>query len=113
MRTITTAELKSLQDDGKYFRLINVLPVVQFQETLIPGAQPIPLDEPNFTARVERAIGAKDRTVAVYCGSAECPASTNAGKELEAAGFTDVLVYRDGARGWREQNQQAAMNVGS
>ncbi len=114
MRTISTTELKSMQDASiSDFRLINVLPVEKFTETLIPGAQSIPLDDPEFTSHVEGAIGGKDRAVVLYCERPDCPEATEAALRLEGAGFSDVLIYKEGAAGWQEQNQQAAMNVGS
>lgn len=114
MKTITTSDLKSHLDSASAdFHLVNVLPAGKFTETLIPGAQNIPLDEPDFAPRVESAIGGKAAPVTLYCGSRDCSKSKQAAQQLEAAGFTSVQVYDDGARGWQEQTQQAAMNVGS
>lgn len=114
MKTITTSDLKSLVDNPNAdHHLVNVLPGAKFTETLIPGAQNIPLEEPDFAARVETAIGGKDQPVTLYCGSRDCTKSKHAAQQLESAGFTGVQVYEEGAKGWKEQTQQAAMNVGS
>jgi rhodanese-related sulfurtransferase len=51
--------------------------------------------------------------VTLYCGSRDCSKSTQAARQLELAGFSGVQVYEEGARGWKDQTQQAAMNVGS
>lgn len=114
MKTITTSALKDLQDSiSPDFHLINVLPAEQFAETLIPGSQNIPWNEPDFAGRVERALGDKDRPVTLYCGGPACTKSKQAAQQLEAAGFSGVQVYEGGAQVWKEQTQQAAMNVGS
>lgn len=114
MKTITTSDLKSLVDNPHAdFHLVNVLPAMRFADTIIPGAQNIPLEEPEFVRRIERAIGGKNQPVTLYCCGPECPLSQQAVRQLESAGFTAVQVYEAGASGWKEQTQQAAMNVGS
>src|SRR5262245_442834 len=102
MKMLSTEELRMMEDRGVDFALIDVLPAKDFERTRIPKAMSIPLEEPNFAARVEEAVGRKDRRVVVYCASNDCPASTTAARQLEAAGFTDVADYKGGAEAWHE-----------
>src|SRR5207302_10344730 len=111
MRKLSTDELKKMQDRGDQFALINVLPANDFNQTRIPGARNIPLEDGSFMARVEQAAGGKDRTVVVYCASEQCPSSTTAAERLEAGGFTKVFVYKGGAAAWQEADKATAMNV--
>ena len=107
MKTITTNDLRDMSSRGDDFRLINVLPASDFAATRIPGAQNIPLETLNFATQVEQLVGEKDRTVVVYCASQQCPASTKAAEQLQAAGFTNVLDYKGGAQAWQESQQPA------
>ena len=100
MRKLSTEELERLISGGESFVLINVLPADQFDATRIPGARNIPLEEPHFASRVGEAVGGKDKRIVVYCASEDCPASTKAAGQLEAAGFRNVFDYKEGAQGW-------------
>src|SRR5262249_1802999 len=88
MKTLSSEELKEMRNRQEPFPLINVLPAGKFRETRIPGAESIPLEDPHFAMRVEEAVGDKDKAVVTYCASEQCPASTQAAQELEAAGFS-------------------------
>lgn len=104
MKTLSTEALERKIDGREKFALVNVLSRNDFESTQIPGAKNIPLETLNFATQVEQLTGDKDRTVVLYCASQECPASTNAATQLEAAGFTDVLVYKGGAKAWQESH---------
>lgn len=103
MKTITTSELKAKCDKHEHATLVNTLAADAFEKTKIPGAINIPLESSDFTARVEQAAGGKDQPVVVYCASRQCNSSEKAGQKLEAAGFTAVSRYTDGAAGWKEE----------
>jgi rhodanese-related sulfurtransferase len=107
MQNVTTDDLKKIQQTEEPFVLVNVLPAAQFADTEIPGAVNIPLEDPDFAARVAEIAGGKEHSVITYCASEECPASTNAAQKLEEAGFTDVFDYKAGAKGWREDSAAA------
>jgi rhodanese-related sulfurtransferase len=111
MKKITTDELKKFQQLKERFLLVNVLPAESFAETEIPGAVNIPLEEPEFLSRVEQASGGKAKTVVTYCAHEECPASADAARKLEDAGFTNVFAYEAGAKGWKEAG--AAVKTGA
>lgn len=101
MKTITTSELKAQCGKHEGPTLINTLAADEFETTKIPGAINVPLESSDFTARVEQAVGGKDQPVVVYCASRQCNSSEKAAQKLEAAGFTAVTRYTDGAAGWK------------
>jgi rhodanese-related sulfurtransferase len=108
MKTVTTSELQNLQSADSELPIINTLPHEAFEKTRIPGAISIPQDEPDFADRVARAVGAKNKTLVVYCASQQCDSSEKATKKLEEAGFTSVLTYKGGAEAWNKEAHKSA-----
>jgi len=108
MKTITTKELQELQSTEPDLPIINTLSRDAFEKTRIPGAINIPQDEPEFSDRVARAVGAKTEKLVVYCASQQCDSSEKATKKLEEAGFTSVLTYKGGAEAWKKEARTSA-----
>src|SRR5688572_31920146 len=108
MKTITTDNLKALTNQNGDLTLVNTLAAEAFQKTKIPGAINVPLESDDFAARVEQAAGDKNKPVVVYCASQQCNSSEKAARKLEAAGFTDVSRYTDGAAGWQQESEEVA-----
>lgn len=102
MQTLTAHELKAKQLRGDDFTLINTLSNDHFEETHVPNSINIPLEEKRFVERVEEATGGKDKEVVLYCASAECPSSTKAAETLEQNGFSHVIDFETGAKGWQD-----------
>lgn len=69
------------------FVLINVLPEEDFKKEHIRTSINIPQDSEDFVETVEKVAGGKDGEVVVYCASFDCPASPEAAKKLDEAGF--------------------------
>ncbi len=84
--------------------LINVLPTEKFAQNNIQGTQNIPGNSASFAQDIESKIGGKDKPVTLYCASSECPASHEAATKLEQTGFTNVSVYKGGAKEWNEKS---------
>lgn len=106
MKTITFEQLNKTIQNSPQIPVINVLPEKDFDNDHITGSENIPLqDNNNFTSQVEKTIGGKDKPVILYCASSECPASSNAAKTLESAGFTNVTVYEGGMKEWSEKSK--------
>jgi rhodanese-related sulfurtransferase len=103
MKTISTGELKAQCGKPGGPTLVNTLAAEAFEKTKIPGAINVPLEGGDFAARVAQAAGGKDRPVVVYCASRQCDSSEKAARKLEAAGFTAVSRYTDGAAGWQKE----------
>lgn len=106
MKTITTGELKARCGKPGGATLVNTLGAEAFEKTKIPGAVNVPLESGDFAARVEQEAGGKDKPVVVYCASRQCNSSEKAARKLEAAGFTDVSRYTDGAAAWQKEEEE-------
>jgi rhodanese-related sulfurtransferase len=106
MKTITTGELKAQCGKPGGPTLVNTLAAEAFEKTKIPGAINVPLESGDFAARVEQEAGGKDKPVVVYCASRQCDSSEKAARELEAAGFTAVSRYTDGAAAWQKEARE-------
>lgn len=108
MKNITRDDLKRMNEtDHEDFVLINVLPREAFNKEHIRTSINVPLQSEDFAEQVERVVGSKERKVVLYCASFDCDASPKAAKELEKAGFTQVLDYEGGTRDWFEKKQAA------
>ena len=107
MKTITTDQLKDLRDKDDNVTLVNTLAAESFEKTRIPGAVNVPLEDGDFTARIEQEAGGKHKPVVVYCASEQCNSSEKAATKLEEAGFTDVTRYTGGAAAWSEEAEEA------
>lgn len=106
MQSLTRDELKTMNeirhDD---FVLLNVLPPEDFNRRHIRTSINIPNEREDFAEAVETVAGSKDRKVVVYCASFDCPASLNAARKLEEAGFTEVYDYEGGTSDWFERKE--------
>ncbi|KAA5545387.1 rhodanese-like domain-containing protein [Roseiconus nitratireducens] len=105
MQAIQTGDLKTLMSAEENLMLVNTLDQEHFDKTRIPGAINIPQSQDQFAEKVEAATGDKSRPVVVYCASADCNSSTKAAKKLDAAGFSQVLDYEVGAKGWKDSGE--------
>jgi len=102
MKTISTKELQRLREKKQSVPIINVLPNEYFAKQHIAGSVNIPLEDENFISQVENEVGDKSEPVVVYCANTECDASPKAAKQLEEAGFNQVLDYEEGMKGWKD-----------
>jgi len=106
MTTLTTDQLKQIQQQNGEYVLINTLSDEHFPETQIPGSINIPQSDPDFVQRAEKAAGGKDKTVVVYCANEQCDSSPTAAKKLDEAGFSKVFDYEAGAKGWEQSGEK-------
>jgi rhodanese-related sulfurtransferase len=108
MKNITTEELAAKKDRGEQFTFVNTLDAKDFAKSHIPDSINVPQSAPDFAQRVEQAAGGKDQPVVVYCASSQCDSSAKAAEKLEAAGFTNVTKYEEGAEGWHDAGKELA-----
>ncbi|QDV72910.1 rhodanese-like domain-containing protein [Botrimarina mediterranea] len=102
MQSISALKLAEMKQTNQDFLLVNTLPSKHFDSTKIEGAVNIPQDQSDFAQRVEEEASGKSQQVVVYCASSSCDSSEKAAKKLEDAGFTQVIDFTDGAKGWQE-----------
>ena len=99
MLRITKDELVSMRNSDERFKIIDVLSKESYEREHIKGAISIPLaDIDKETTRMLK----RSDTLAVYCASFECTASTMAAKKLEELGFKYVLDYKGGLKEYKE-----------
>lgn len=82
--------------------IIDVLDTDSFAKEHIPGSISIPLKSANFVKNVQNEVPDRDTEVIVYCASTQCPASTDAAKKLEEAGYTNVYDFKGGIEEWKQ-----------
>jgi rhodanese-related sulfurtransferase len=70
----------------------------------IPGAKTLNAD--CKAEDVAKIVSAKDAKIVAYCGSVQCPASKNLAQHLTGLGYTNVVVYEEGIKGWLAAGQK-------
>lgn len=101
MTKISAHVLKQMMTENPHLIVINVLDESEYDKAHIPGTTNIPLSRDDFVPAVKALVGNTDRRVIVYCSSSDCEASPKAARELENAGFKDVMDFEAGMAGWR------------
>jgi len=99
LKTISTPDLAAALDGERDLYLLDVRTPGEFAGGAIEGAINIP--SYSLARRVKELDPVRDKTIVVYCevgGRAE-----TAARELAAAGFGDVVLYRDGMKVWRNR----------
>ena len=106
VRRMTMDELKKRMNEEKPFILADARDVDAYANSHIPGAIPIPADE------VDQLAGKYDRNMDIitYCGSYQCPASTDAAIKFQKMGFKHVWDYKGGMMEWQEKGNPVESN---
>lgn len=105
MRTISRADLSrrlarerpANDDPSKGFALVAILEPDIYSRAHIPESLNV---APGEVRQLEQRFE-KDKEIILYCGSPDCPASTNAAQELERHGFTRIVEYEGGTSDWQ------------
>jgi rhodanese-related sulfurtransferase len=99
VRTLSTAEVRQLQQSRKPFEFWNVLTDEYFHGENISGSRRVPLDRVGNETR-EKNI-AKSAEIVVYCAGPECPMSRLAAEKLTKLGYGNVRAYEGGLEEWK------------
>ncbi len=102
METIKADELKRRMDHNDDLLVLDVLPSEEHDKQHIPNAKNIPLKRDDFIDEVENAAESKVQQVVVYCANTGCDLSPKAAKQLEEAGFKNVVDFKGGIEEWKE-----------
>jgi len=97
MKTITAAELKTLQGS---VTLIHVLPEEHFTQQHLPGAVNACVYEMVFLTKVAELVPDKSSPIIVYGAGAPSLDSATAAEKLAQAGYTNVQDFRGGLTEW-------------
>lgn len=108
MKPIDTNDLKQLRQNNDQLLLVNTLDPDHFDQTRIPGSINIPQSQDDFAAKVQQQATDRSQPVVVYCASEDCPSSTHAAEKLDRAGFSNVMDYEAGAKGWSKAGESLA-----
>lgn len=103
MKTITTADLKSILDSHSAVALLHVLPEEHFAQQHLPGAVNACVYEMAFLSKVAELVPDKSSAIIVYGAGAPSLDSAVAAEKLVKAGYTNISDFRDGIAEWRQQ----------
>jgi rhodanese-related sulfurtransferase len=101
MKALTRDELRGLLESFDPPTVLDVLPSEYYEESHLPGALHVPLDE-HFEQHVQQLVPDHRRPLVVYCMNRECTASLQAAEKLDALGYRTVLEYEGGKMDWQE-----------
>lgn len=79
----------------------------------IPGAKSVCSKSMACTTYQAKTLGNKDRLLVTYCSGPKCSASSKMATKLRAAGYTNVIEYREGVAGWTALKSKFAKLSGS
>ncbi len=94
--SIALDALRAAVDDGSMI-VVDALPAAPYGQRHLPGA--INLAVEDLEARVD-SLPDKATRVVTYSTDADCTRGPELAERLEAMGYTDVRVYREGIEGW-------------
>jgi len=98
--TISTAEVRQLQESGRPFEFWNVLTDQYFHGENISGSRRVPLNRVGKETRDKNI--AKDTEIVVYCAGPKCPMSAMAAEKLAKLGYTNARAYEGGLEEWKQ-----------
>jgi rhodanese-related sulfurtransferase len=80
------------------FTLVDARTEVEFSDAHIPGAILVRANEVGD--KLPAIVPDRARAVVFYCNGPNCTKTVKAAKQALAAGYTDVLEYKEGIPGW-------------
>lgn len=101
LNTISTDQLKKMQDEKKSFLLVDARSPQEYQEAHIKGAISIP--EKNLEENKNLLPADKSTQIIIYCNGVQCGKSKRLGEKIVPLGYTNVLLYAEGFPVWEER----------
>jgi rhodanese-related sulfurtransferase len=86
------------------FTLVDARTQVEFGEAHIPGAVLVPAR--LVATKLPEAVKDKGRLVVFYCNGPNCTKTVKAAKAAVAAGYTNILEYKEGLPGWGKSGRK-------
>jgi rhodanese-related sulfurtransferase len=100
---VNTPALAALIKSGVPLVVLDARNVKGDKARQLPGARQL---SPKVSGKeAAEVIPTKSTLVVTYCGSVKCPASGHLAKRLEKLGYTNVVEYPQGIKGWTEAGQ--------
>lgn len=100
VKQITYNQFMKIRKSGEKYVLLDVLPPDSYAKGHIEGAASFPVTD--ISEQTAAGKLSKSDNIVVYCGSFQCPASTEAAKKLSALGY-NVLDYKGGLKEWQDK----------
>ncbi len=91
---------------GWDFTLVDARTRVEFSESHIPGAVLVPAR--SVATELPRLVKDRARLVVFYCNGPNCTKTVVAAKAATAAGYSNVLEYKEGLPGWGKSGRPTA-----
>jgi rhodanese-related sulfurtransferase len=106
---VSMDKVKSMLDDPYAF-ILDARSEEDYDKGHIRGALNVPYDRfVDFYKYVTETIP-QDATIVCYCMSVTCDFSDHLAEELRIAGYTNVLIYREGWDAWVEAGYETERN---
>jgi rhodanese-related sulfurtransferase len=86
------------------FTLVDARTQVEFSEQHIPGAVLVPARQ--VAAKLPAVVKDKARLVVFYCNGPNCTKTVTAAKGAVAAGYANVMEYKEGLPGWGKSGRK-------
>jgi rhodanese-related sulfurtransferase len=86
------------------FTLVDARTAIEFSEAHIPGSVLIPAR--LVGTKLPEVVKDKSRLVVFYCNGPNCTKTVKAAKAAMAAGYTNVLEYKEGLPGWGKSGRK-------
>ena len=94
--------VRELYEDGYVF--LDARPLYQYEQGHIPDALWMPSDRVTENGTlffdIEDMAGGLDQPIVIYCGGGDCDASENLAMLLQQAGFTNLVIFKQGYPAW-------------
>jgi len=99
VHVITVDELTELTRSDQSYVIVDARPREYYDKAHLPGAVSVPLDETDsYAGKFD-----KGQIIVTYCGSFQCPISTQSAREFRKLGFKDVRDYKGGIQEWKDK----------
>src|SRR5229473_6409942 len=98
VKEIDSAKLRSMQQSGEKFTLIDVREPDEVAEGAIAGSKPLPRGQ--LEHKIDTITTDKNQPIVCYCGGGG--RSALAAQSLKKMGFKNVMSLAGGFKGWKQ-----------
>jgi rhodanese-related sulfurtransferase len=99
IQEINVDQLKTMQQGGEDFALIDVRDKEDADKGMIPGA--VNVSRGMLEYKIDQVTTDKDKKIVLYCGGGS--RSALAATSLKKMGFKNVISLAGGYKGWKER----------
>jgi len=99
---VTTEQLKALLEAKRDSILIDARTPEEYEQAHIPGA--VNIHEKNLDCGLLQLPSDRKAPLVIYCNGIKCGKSAKMAQRIEAAGYENISIYREGIPVWEERN---------